>query len=208
MLFSISERLQEADFRPLPKSQLREKETRCIICLEEYSDRENPAILLPCHLKCVSSTDSKSADWRHIFCVSCINTWLEGSTLCPTCRTPLLDAPLDDEDDSFRGSDDKDFEDFDGAAFLEELAAIVLRGNTGTGDFIDLNLDGVNLDQAETWVTPVVAPNWPGDEEVRRMNAVLMANHSEEEKEEFQRWVRQHLADLEEWLLGADATRK
>lgn len=208
MLFSISERLQEADFPPLPKSQLREKEIRCIICSEKYSDRENPAILLPCHLKCVSSTDRKSADWRHIFCVSCINTWFESSTICPTCLTQLLDAPPDNEDESFRGSDDEDFEDFDGAAFLEELGTVVSHGNTGTGDFVDLNLDRVNLGQAEAWVTSVVAPNSPADEEVRRMNAVLMADHSEEEKEEFQRWVHQHMQDLEEWLLRAGAARK
>lgn len=202
MLFSLPDHLQEADFKPLPKSQLREQETNCAICLLAFSDRENPAILLPCRLRLTSTTDIGNGDWRHVFCVSCIETWFEHSTFCPTCRTQLVNPhPHDDGEDVDDGDESNLAISPIDTGFLNELYSMIPNGNTSTGDDVNLNLDGVSLDTVETWIPAVPSNSHVEHEDARRMNTVLMANHSEEEEAEYQRWLRQHARELVDWAV-------
>lgn len=53
-------------------------ESQCVICLEEYEERDVLRVLPHC---------------GHDFHMACIHVWLEQNSTCPVCRISLLDNP-------------------------------------------------------------------------------------------------------------------
>ncbi|XP_058087574.1 RING-H2 finger protein ATL78-like [Magnolia sinica] len=53
------------------------RDTKCAICLSEFSNGERVRVLLPCN---------------HGFHVRCIDKWLASHSSCPTCRQCLLNV--------------------------------------------------------------------------------------------------------------------
>lgn len=54
-----------------------DKDTSCVVCLEEFSSRDKQIKQLPC---------------RHLFHRKCISKWLDHDLRCPTCRTDILSS--------------------------------------------------------------------------------------------------------------------